>query len=315
MIYISLEFVCKDAKKQFQVIFDAPDSNMINSGNQIGGFYNSGWKKSIYIDKMENQVTLKVATVGMGSETVTLNIYIDDKLVKTTTEPAGANCANGGTKIEVGLDANGNGVLDASEVNSSLTKYVCNGNSSNGLNSLINTTNEPAGVNCPNGGIRIEVGLDNNNNGILEQIEINNTMTKFVCNFNTNSNSSTFFSLSNGGVVYQVPSNKTWKIISISVPSSGIIFNYQGAFSYFGGGYCVYDGTTHNFASIGSIIISKSQGQTSYYTSSGSAGCVPSYSRSMTLSQSDINVSLPIILNSNEQIIFDSGIVISVEEI
>ena len=85
---LSLEFVCKDTKKQFQVIYDAPDSNMINSGNQIGGFYNSGWKKSIYIDKMENQVTLKVATVGMGSETVTLNIYIDDKLVKTTTEKA-----------------------------------------------------------------------------------------------------------------------------------------------------------------------------------------------------------------------------------
>jgi hypothetical protein len=85
---LSLEFVCKDTKKQFQVIYDAPDSNMINSGNQIGGFYNSGWKKSIYIDKMENQVTLKVAIVGMGSETVTLNIYIDDKLVKTTTEKA-----------------------------------------------------------------------------------------------------------------------------------------------------------------------------------------------------------------------------------
>ena len=47
---LSLEFVCKDTKKQFQVIYDAPDSNMINSGNQIGGFYNSGWKKSIYID-------------------------------------------------------------------------------------------------------------------------------------------------------------------------------------------------------------------------------------------------------------------------
>jgi hypothetical protein len=49
-------------------------------------------------------------------------------LIKTTTEAAGANCANGGTKIETGLDANGNGVLDAGEVNASQTKYVCNGN-------------------------------------------------------------------------------------------------------------------------------------------------------------------------------------------
>ena len=54
----------------------------------MSGFYNSGWKKSMYIDKMENQATLKVGMMGMGSETVTLNIYIDDKLVKTTTEKA-----------------------------------------------------------------------------------------------------------------------------------------------------------------------------------------------------------------------------------
>jgi hypothetical protein len=52
-------------------------------------------------------------------------------LVNTTTEPAGANCVNGGTKIEVGLDSNNNGLLDAREVNNSLTKYVCNGNGSN----------------------------------------------------------------------------------------------------------------------------------------------------------------------------------------
>jgi len=48
-------------------------------------------------------------------------------LIKTTTEPVGANCANGGTKIETGSDANGNGVLDAGEVNAGLTKYVCDG--------------------------------------------------------------------------------------------------------------------------------------------------------------------------------------------
>ncbi len=46
-------------------------------------------------------------------------------LIKTTTEPAGANCTNGGTKIETGLDVNANGTLDAGEVNASQTKYVC----------------------------------------------------------------------------------------------------------------------------------------------------------------------------------------------
>ncbi|OYU82749.1 MAG: hypothetical protein CFE24_14330 [Flavobacterium sp. BFFFF2] len=60
-------------------------------------------------------------------------------LINTTTEPAGGNCANGGTKIEVGLDANNNGVLENTEVNGAQTKYVCNGTnttggSGNGLN-------------------------------------------------------------------------------------------------------------------------------------------------------------------------------------
>jgi hypothetical protein len=85
---ITFEFICKDSKKQFQVVYDAPDSKMVESGSMIGGFYNCGWKKSIYVDNMENQVTLKVGNMGTGSETVTLNFYINDKLVKTVTEKA-----------------------------------------------------------------------------------------------------------------------------------------------------------------------------------------------------------------------------------
>ena len=85
---ITFEFTHKDPKKQFQIVYDVPDSNMVESGHQIGGLYNSGWKKSVYVDKMENQVTLKVGNMGLGSETVTLNIYIDDKLVKTVTGKA-----------------------------------------------------------------------------------------------------------------------------------------------------------------------------------------------------------------------------------
>jgi OmcA/MtrC family decaheme c-type cytochrome len=46
-------------------------------------------------------------------------------LVSKVAEPPGANCANGGTKVLSGLDANGNGVLDAAEVNASATSYVC----------------------------------------------------------------------------------------------------------------------------------------------------------------------------------------------
>ena len=47
-------------------------------------------------------------------------------LIKTTAEPVGVNCTNGGTKIETGLDANGNGVLDVTEVNVNQTAFICN---------------------------------------------------------------------------------------------------------------------------------------------------------------------------------------------
>jgi plastocyanin len=57
-------------------------------------------------------------------------------LINTTVEPAGANCANGGTKIETGLDANGNGILDGGEVIISLTRFVCNGSNGSSLTTL-----------------------------------------------------------------------------------------------------------------------------------------------------------------------------------
>ena len=163
---------------------------------------------------------------GIAGATGPIGASGKNTLVKTTAEVAGANCATGGTKVEVGLDANTNGLLDTSEVNATLTKYVCNGatgtagaqgvagnngengpqgaigpagpqglqgltgmNGTNGVdgkNTLLNTTVEPAGDNCVNGGTKIEVGLDVNANGILENIEINISLTKYICNINQN---------------------------------------------------------------------------------------------------------------------------------
>lgn len=103
-------------------------------------------------------------------------------LISTSAEPAGANCATGGLKINAGIDANGNGVLDVAEVSS--TNYVCNGTNgaagSNGRNSLIATTTEPAGANCANGGLRIATGLDANGNGVLDAAEV--ASTAYACN-------------------------------------------------------------------------------------------------------------------------------------
>ena len=86
-------------------------------------------------------------------------------LIKTTSEPSGSNCTNGGTKIETGLDVNGNGILDVSEINTSQTKYVCNGlNVTNsGTNNSTYSTRIGFSTNstwiCPPGITKVKVEL------------------------------------------------------------------------------------------------------------------------------------------------------------
>src|SRR5205823_6418892 len=50
----------------------------------------------------------------------------------------------------------------------------------NGLKSLFTSANEPAGTNCSTGGRKIQVGIDDNNNGILDATEVDQTF--YVCN-------------------------------------------------------------------------------------------------------------------------------------
>jgi len=100
-------------------------------------------------------------------------------LVATSTVAAGANCPNGGKQINIGLDTNGNGVLDPSEVTSS--SYVCNGaTGATGTNSLVTVVPEAAGANCASGGSLVSSGLDTNGNGILDPGEVTNR--QYICN-------------------------------------------------------------------------------------------------------------------------------------
>jgi len=103
-------------------------------------------------------------------------------LINTTEEPAGPNCDTGGTRIEVGIDTNNNNILDPDEIDTSLTRYICNGEVA--IKTLINSIAEEPGDNCTNGGVKIEVGEDANFNGVLDTDEIDDSLTKFICNGN-----------------------------------------------------------------------------------------------------------------------------------
>lgn len=98
-------------------------------------------------------------------------------LILTSPEPPGVNCTNGGERIDAGRDnGNGggiaeNGTLEPGEVE--VTSLACNGSGF-----LHGAREEPAGVNCANGGVRIESGFDNGSgggiagNGVLESGEV-----------------------------------------------------------------------------------------------------------------------------------------------
>ena len=102
-------------------------------------------------------------------------------LLAFATEPAGSICPNGGQRITSGVDADGNGTLDAGEVSS--TAYVCNGAQgtpgTNGRDTLVLFTPEAAGSHCPYGGQRIDSGMDLDRSGTLTANEI--TSTSYVC--------------------------------------------------------------------------------------------------------------------------------------
>ena len=87
---------------------------------------------------------------------------------------------NGGTRIDVGVDDNSNGVLEASEIDQ--TQYVCDGGSSNNT-MLTSVSGAPANLGCNVAGRVISHGLDNGDgggiyaNGVLESGEIDSSTT------------------------------------------------------------------------------------------------------------------------------------------
>ncbi len=145
---------------------------LIYQTDQTKGFYyyDNGW---IFINSAGIQGPQGVAGAN-GKNAMAL----------TSALGAGPNCATGGTKLEVGVDANGNNILESNEINNSLTRFICNG-AAGSSGSIAKTTNEPAGANCAKGGVKLEFGVDANSNNTLDPSEVNAALTKYVCNGNS----------------------------------------------------------------------------------------------------------------------------------
>jgi hypothetical protein len=100
-------------------------------------------------------------------------------LIDANIEPAGEHCGEGGYLVRSGEDEDGDGSLDAGEVDA--TEYVCHGQ--DGTVSLVRILPEAAGGTCLAGGVRIESGLDANRDGILDDGEV--SASALVCGAGT----------------------------------------------------------------------------------------------------------------------------------
>ncbi|WP_224249812.1 DUF7151 family protein [Hyalangium gracile] len=150
---------------------EPPGPHCVNGGIRVKSGLDTNNNRNL--DDGEVTSTAYVCNGSTGGET-------SRALVRLDPEQAGANCAQGGTRVSSGLDGNGNGTLDSGEVTS--TSYICNGapGNSTGAQALVRTVPEPVGSNCAQGGTRVQSGLDTSGNGTLEAGEV--TSNAYICN-------------------------------------------------------------------------------------------------------------------------------------
>jgi ELWxxDGT repeat protein len=115
-------------------------------------------------------------------------------LIVSSAEPSGSNCANGGTRVETGIDDDRNGFLGPAEVDAVV--FVCNGQTgadgADGANGSSTTTMmvaslsvAPSYLGCNGTGQLLKQGLDDGSgngiaqNGVLESGEV--LMTSLIC--------------------------------------------------------------------------------------------------------------------------------------
>jgi hypothetical protein len=119
-----------------------------------------------------------------------LSDFGNSTLAQTTPEPPGDNCPGGGKRVDTGFDDNDNGVLDALEIDA--TVYICDGAAGptgapgpvgdagpRGLRAITAMYAEDPGDVCASGGVRVEYGVDANEDDALQPEEVEGI--RFVC--------------------------------------------------------------------------------------------------------------------------------------
>jgi len=166
----------EDGLKSLIITTDEPAGvNCDNGGFKIEVGIDTNNNNILDSDEIDDSLTRFVCDVQDGVAGV-------KSLINTSEEPEGPNCDTGGTRIEIGIDTNNNNILDPDEIDTSLTRFICNGEVA--IKTLINSIAEEPGDNCTNGGVKIEVGEDANFNGVLDTDEIDDSLTRYVCNGN-----------------------------------------------------------------------------------------------------------------------------------
>jgi len=164
------EYICNGSNGSNSLISILPEPAGVNCSS-------GGYKVTTGID-MNNNKTLDSTEVQNTKYICNGNNGNNgyNSLINVFAVAAGGDCANGGYKIQTGLDSNRSGILDASEIQN--TQFICNG--INGINSLFSIQPEAPGGNCGAGGFKVDYGRDLNGNGILDEKEIDDSV--FICN-------------------------------------------------------------------------------------------------------------------------------------
>jgi len=151
---------------------DAPESECPSGGRLVVSGIDLDGNGTLEGDQ-EVQSTVAVCNGQTGEQ----GVPGTDALVRSTEEPEGENCDLGGIRIDVGADADGDGTLSEGEIEQ--TTFACNGpDGQDGLRTLTRT--ETVGQpECEEAGVRIEYGLDRNENGELDTDEI--TSSELLC--------------------------------------------------------------------------------------------------------------------------------------